>query len=154
MARPTPYLLINRNVFAQLSVDFTAEEIGHAMKLLAWLARGRERATERQRANVCGLGLTAWSNRRAGIMGALKVLIENSEPRVRAGRPPISKARRQAILARDGAVCRYCGDTEGPFHVDHIKPLARGGSNRDQNLGVACAACNFAKAAKLVAEWL
>jgi 5-methylcytosine-specific restriction endonuclease McrA len=42
---------------------------------------------------------------------------------------------------------------EGPFHIDHIVPVSRGGSNRDDNLCVACAPCNLRKSAKVGTEW-
>jgi 5-methylcytosine-specific restriction endonuclease McrA len=45
-----------------------------------------------------------------------------------------------------GHSCWMCG---GPFeHVDHVKPIARGGSHCLANLRPACAPCNKAKAAK------
>ncbi len=31
---------------------------------------------------------------------------------------------RQAVIDRDGEKCTVCGDEEGPFQVDHIKPFA------------------------------
>lgn len=29
------------------------------------------------------------------------------------------------VCGRDGNKCRYCGDTDGPFHIDHIMPASR-----------------------------
>ena len=58
------------------------------------------------------------------------------------------------VYRRDGYVCSYCGDTDGPFAIDHIHPLSRGGSNDISNLCVACRACNSSKGDKLlVSEW-
>lgn len=31
------------------------------------------------------------------------------------------------------------------FHIDHIKPLAKGGNNEDSNLTVSCRECNLSK---------
>lgn len=60
---------------------------------------------------------------------------------------------RKSVMQRCGAVCAYCGDTEGPFHIDHIKPVKLGGKDDAANLTVACVACNLSKGAKTVAEW-
>ena len=37
---------------------------------------------------------------------------------------------------------------ERPYHLDHIKPLARGGTNQKTNLQLLCPPCNLAKSAK------
>jgi hypothetical protein len=71
-------------------------------------------------------------------------------------RSPIRPAVRQAVLddaydlARDGYVCARCGRVEldrGAVHLDHIVPVARGGSNAPANLQVLCAGCNLRKGA-------
>lgn len=42
--------------------------------------------------------------------------------------------------------CAYCrAKLNHKFHVDHIKPLARGGTNWPRNLQVTCASCNHHK---------
>ncbi len=40
-----------------------------------------------------------------------------------------------------------CGGPE-KYHVDHIRPLSRGGSNARGNLCLACPSCNIAKGAQ------
>lgn len=46
-------------------------------------------------------------------------------------------------LVLAGDPCCYCG---APMqHVDHIEPIARGGSGAWDNLTAACAACNQSK---------
>lgn len=56
-----------------------------------------------------------------------------------------------ARVAYYGHRCAYCG---GPYEsVDHVIPLARGGSNWPANLRPACAFCNSSKADKLLSEW-
>ena len=50
---------------------------------------------------------------------------------------------------RDSFTCQYCG-AKAPdvlLHVDHIEPVAGGGSNDLLNLITACGACNLGKAA-------
>lgn len=58
------------------------------------------------------------------------------------------------VRARQGTVCTYCGDTEGPFAFDHIFPVSRGGTNDPSNLTLACASCNGSKGAKTLREWV
>jgi 5-methylcytosine-specific restriction endonuclease McrA len=38
-------------------------------------------------------------------------------------------------------------------HIDHIKAISRGGSNRASNLQLLCRRCNLAKGAKSMREW-
>lgn len=87
----------------------------------------------------------------------------------------VQTARRRAIIANaDGEVtaddvrrlfeetesrCAYCGITlfredRSSWHVDHIIPLSRGGSNGPENLALTCAECNLSKNSKLVSEWV
>lgn len=50
--------------------------------------------------------------------------------------------------------CAYCGITlYNDYHLDHIIPLIRGGSNNPDNLACTCAACNLSKGEKLLGEW-
>lgn len=60
----------------------------------------------------------------------------------------------RAIAARQGGVCTYCGTSDGPFYLDHIYPVSRGGSNEPSNLTLACASCNRSKGARTLREWL
>jgi 5-methylcytosine-specific restriction endonuclease McrA len=40
------------------------------------------------------------------------------------------------------------------YHIDHVMPLARGGSNYPSNLALACPTCNMEKHDKTVEEWM
>jgi len=66
-----------------------------------------------------------------------------------AFRRPLSKKLRFEVLKRDGYVCQYCGHgaPKVVLHIDHIVPVARGGSNDIENLVTACEACNSGKRA-------
>lgn len=72
--------------------------------------------------------------------------------RALGGREQISASVRREVEARDHA-CRYCGATDGPFHIDHVHPVALGGSNDPANLVKACAECNLSKGSKTLGEW-
>ncbi|MCW6035593.1 HNH endonuclease [Spirulina subsalsa FACHB-351] len=51
---------------------------------------------------------------------------------------------RQFVLNRDGGCCRSCGSTQN-LEVDHIIPLAKGGTNDLSNLQALCRPCNRRK---------
>ena len=68
-------------------------------------------------------------------------------------RPWVPLAVQRHVFERDGNKCTYCGDTEGPFHLDHILPWALGGNHEIGNLTVACAQCNWSKGSKTLSEW-
>lgn len=62
-------------------------------------------------------------------------------------RRPISKTLRFEVFKRDSFKCQYCG-SEAPnvlLHIDHIKPVAAGGTNELTNLITSCMACNLGK---------
>lgn len=84
--------------------------------------------------------------------------VSESEPnlfrqRSASRRQKIKRSKRVKVFARDGHKCAYCGDTDGPFHIDHIYPVSKGGSNRIENLTVACWSCNLSKGCKTMMEW-
>lgn len=67
-------------------------------------------------------------------------------------RKNFSKKERFEILQRDRFTCQYCG-MRAPdviLHIDHVVPLAKGGSNEFDNLKVACQSCNSGKGVTLV----
>jgi 5-methylcytosine-specific restriction endonuclease McrA len=57
---------------------------------------------------------------------------------------------KREVLAIGRCVC--CGKTED-LTVDHIVPLAAGGSNSRRNLQCLCRPCNYAKADRLPSEY-
>lgn len=60
----------------------------------------------------------------------------------------VSRRLRFEILRRDDHTCRYCGASapDVPLTVDHVKPVALGGSDAADNLVTACRDCNTGKA--------
>jgi 5-methylcytosine-specific restriction endonuclease McrA len=54
------------------------------------------------------------------------------------------------LMAAQRGKCAYCFTKLLPgFHVDHIEPLSKGGSNWPSNLQLLCAQCNLSKRDKL-----
>ena len=64
-----------------------------------------------------------------------------------ANRKPISKKMRFEVFKRDKFTCQYCGRTAPDviLEVDHIKPVAEGGTNDLINLVTSCKDCNRGK---------
>ena len=65
-------------------------------------------------------------------------------------RKAISKRIRFEVFKRDSFTCQYCG-AQAPdvvLHVDHINPVAGGGTNDILNLVTSCADCNAGKGAR------
>ncbi len=67
--------------------------------------------------------------------------------------PSISPALRQEVLERAEGCCEYCLSRQdlsvATFHIDHIRPLAKGGRTEIDNLALACPSCNGAKGARI-----
>lgn len=60
---------------------------------------------------------------------------------------PITKRTRFEVLRRDEHTCRYCGAKapDTTIEVDHVIPLALGGTDLPENLVTACSDCNAGK---------
>ncbi len=61
----------------------------------------------------------------------------------------VSRRLRYEVLRRDNHTCRYCGRTapDVPLSVDHVTPVALGGTDVPTNLVTACRDCNSGKSA-------
>ncbi|MES2460857.1 MAG: HNH endonuclease [Armatimonadota bacterium] len=71
-----------------------------------------------------------------------------SPRRMRIARAPrVEKIDRALIIARDDSTCYLCGRRveKKTLQIDHVHPLAKGGSHTYDNLRVACASCNSRK---------
>jgi 5-methylcytosine-specific restriction enzyme A len=56
----------------------------------------------------------------------------------------LPKEVREYVFVRDNHQCRGCGQTTN-LTIDHIIPLATGGSNDISNLQALCGSCNSQK---------
>lgn len=63
-----------------------------------------------------------------------------------AARKAIPKRTRYEVLARDNHTCRYCHASDSPLTIDHVIPVALGGTDDPSNLVAACRDCNYGKA--------
>ena len=62
------------------------------------------------------------------------------------------------LFAAQEGKCVGCKATlvskgKGKYHIDHMMPLSRGGSNGAENLQLLCPPCNMSKSNKTQAEW-
>lgn len=64
-------------------------------------------------------------------------------------RKALPEALKQEVAERARHLCEYCLSqlrfSPDPFSVEHIVPLAQGGSNELHNLALACQGCNSRK---------
>jgi len=60
---------------------------------------------------------------------------------------------REYLLEKWKRTCSYCEKTDVPLEIEHIHPKSRGGSDRIDNLCLACRTCNEEKDNMLLSEW-
>lgn len=85
------------------------------------------------------------------ILGLL-LLAYYTDRRKKRSRSRLSQATRRRVYRRDGAACQYCGKPipyQDMAHVDHRRPVSRGGTSEEENLILACPSCNLRKGAKM-----
>lgn len=63
-----------------------------------------------------------------------------------------TQATSEHIKELMGESCAYCGSCKN-IEVDHVIPVARGGTHTPDNLVAACRRCNRSKGAKMLSEW-
>ena len=85
----------------------------------------------------------------------MRIAERRDEPRLKKQpeRHPLSRSERDAVLRRDHHTCRQCGARQEDgvhLEVDHIVPVARGGTNDPYNLQTLCRACNQTKRDHLI----
>ena len=80
-------------------------------------------------------------------MGIYRPYIPSPEPRYSRPAPPPRAALREVL---ERGRCQTCGNlaAEADMEVDHILPLADGGSNELDNLQLLCSSCHRAKTSR------
>ncbi len=61
---------------------------------------------------------------------------------------------REYLLEKWNRKCAYCGATDTRLEIEHIKPKSKGGSDRVNNLAIACHDCNQAKGNQEIEQFL
>ena len=64
--------------------------------------------------------------------------------------------KRTEVFERDGYRCAYCGTVSASdvLSVDHVQPRVKGGDHSGGNVVTACIACNTAKGARSLVQYL
>jgi len=109
----------------------------------AWKARNRQRVTAYT---------AAWYERNPAARRAYEAV--RRAAKMSAG----GTHTREDIAAqhrRQRGRCYWCGESVGgTYHVDHVIPLSRGGSNGPENIVISCPTCNMMKGAKMPSEFV
>ncbi len=61
---------------------------------------------------------------------------------------------REYLLEKFNRQCAYCGVTDTPLEIEHIKARSKGGSDKVSNLTLACHSCNQAKGNQDIKDFL
>jgi len=78
----------------------------------------------------------------------------NRRARVRGAEGKHTRADVDRIFEQQGGKCAECKTRlNDKYHVDHIMPLSKGGSNWPKNLQCLCETCNVRKSAKHPLDW-
>lgn len=109
----------------------------------AWRAANKERVADRLRAYRAA--------------NAEKIRARNFGRRARKANAEgkYTVADTELQYKRQKGRCYWCSTKVGKsYHADHIVPLSRGGSNRPENIVIACPSCNTSRQNKLPHEWI
>lgn len=75
--------------------------------------------------------------------------------RERAVEGKFTKHDIDSLLVKQHGQCKYCfADICGNYHIDHIHPISKGGSNWPDNLQLTCPSCNSKKSNKSHDEFI
>lgn len=101
--------------------------------------------------NIAIYGKLAYSKRERIYLDATPD--ERAKPlKLRTPRYKVTNKIRFEIFNRDNFTCRYCGRSspQVQLEVDHVHPIALGGSNELSNLATACTECNSGKSDRTI----
>jgi len=85
---------------------------------------------------------------------AYRVYVTNRRARLKGALGEHTANDIRLLYEKQEGQCHWCGVslTDG-YHVDHVIPISRGGSNDSSNLVLTCEHCNCSKNDRLPSEW-
>ncbi len=89
--------------------------------------------------------------------GKANAKIANHKRRARIAKVggSFTKSNIRDLYATQGARCYYCSiSIEDKYHIDHMNPISRSGSNWIDNICLACVRCNLSKHTKTAKEFM
>lgn len=54
----------------------------------------------------------------------------------------------ERIMKQQRGRCAYCRIRLGTYHIDHVQPVSKGGTNYARNIQLTCVKCNLEKSAR------
>lgn len=137
---------------------YNADKEEKLSKNKAWYAANSEKARAYSRSWYQNNLEAAKSYRRSWYIlnpEAARAYRRNRDAREKLAEGRHTSADIQRIGDAQGWRCFWCDDpTADKYHVDHLVPLARGGTNWPDNLCIACPTCNQRKHAKDPLEFI
>lgn len=72
----------------------------------------------------------------------------NRKARVRLAEGGFTSADIKQKTEEQNGLCFWCGTVLQEYHIDHLVPIAKGGTNYPDNLVISCPTCNVSRGAK------
>lgn len=153
------YYMENRDKILNKNRDYLKEHPDRAMAAIKkWLKKHPEKAKQYSKNNYHRhKSKRVEGHRRWKKANAEHVRIYNRNAKAKRrqaeGRFTVHDINR--IYDEQKGLCAYCGKKlDGNYHVDHVMPICRGGSNWPENLALSCPTCNLRKREKTAEEFL
>lgn len=123
-------------------VDLTPEQQARMVaRAIEWKSANRDRVRASKKKHYSPLEGRRWQQLRLA--------------RKRAAPGTFTAAHIRTLYRDQDGCCLYCGaGLSSGFHIDHMTPLSRGGSNWPCNLALACAGCNLRKWNRTAEEFI
>ena len=88
------------------------------------------------------------------VIGKLNNRVQQHKRRARKNGAQGTHTRKdiERIYSQQNGRCYWCGASIEKYHVDHVIPLSKGGSDAPENLVISCQTCNQEKYNKLPNE--
>ena len=145
------YYHANTQKVAEINLRSRMRDPNLREKRRRWGKAWKERNPERFR-EVASAKCRRWAKRNPDVVAAVDA---RRRARVLSAEGSFTAAGVRAIYDIQEGSCFYC-DTPlfGKYHVDHWVPIARGGSNDENNIVVSCPGCNVRKHSTLPHEFI